>query len=129
VQLNFTVQTGNVTSVVSTPAINLAALATRRLTISTETASSGEPNMVVRLDGQEIARPLTGGPDGALGKVFKYVVDVGGTPSPDAGGADSKITRTYSGVVGGYYAVMTGGETSNFSQSQRAAQQLLAASA
>jgi len=108
----------------------LVDLATKRLTLTTE-INGGIPNVVVRLDGVEIARPLAGngtisGYTPAIGDPFSLTVTMDGAPAT-SGGTDEIISATYSGIVGGYYLLATGGETSNWTQVHRAAQQLLAA--
>ena len=109
--------------------VRLSDLATKRLTLTTEIVG-GIPNVVVRLDGVEIARPLSGngtisGYTPAIGDPFSLTVSMDGTPAPTSSGVDETISATYSGIVGGYYLLATGGETSNWSQVHRAAQQLL----
>jgi RHS repeat-associated protein len=109
----------------------LVDLATKRLTLTTE-INGGIPNVVVRLDGTEIARPLAGngtisGYTPAIGDPFSLTVTMDGTPAATSDGTDEIISATYSGIVGGYYLLATGGETSNWTQVHRAAQQLLTA--
>ena len=89
---------------------------------------------VVRVGGTEVGAIdlLTGsliinGKTIQLGSPFSLVVKMDGSPAPDASGTDQIISATYNAVLGGYYLVATGGETSNWSQVHRAAQQLLAA--
>jgi hypothetical protein len=108
----------------------LADLATKRLTLTTE-INGGIPNVVVRLDGTEIARPLAGngtigGYTPAIGDPFALTVTMDGTPAPTSAGTDEIISATYPGIIGGYYLLATGGETSNWTQVHRAAEQLLA---
>jgi transglutaminase-like putative cysteine protease len=107
----------------------LTDLSTQRLTLSTEIAG-GVPNMVVRLGNTEVARPIQGGDTTpgytpAIGDPFQIIVSMDGSPAPDSNGTDQVIGATYNGIVGGHYLLATGGETSNWSQVHRAAQQLL----
>ncbi len=86
--------------------------------------------MVVRLGGTEIARPIQGngtisGYTPSIGDPFTITVSMDGVPAPDASTSDQVITATYNAIIGGYYLLATGGETSNWSQVHRAAQQLL----
>ena len=109
----------------------LTDVVTKRLTVTTET-SGGIPNMVVRLGGVEIARPISGngtiaGYSPALGDPFTLAVNMDGVPAAVSGGSDNVINAEYPAMIGGYYLVATGGETSNWSQVHRAARQLLSA--
>lgn len=111
----------------------LAELNTKRLTLSTEFVGTGNvPNVVTRLGGTEIARPLSGG--GTIvgytphvGDPYTIQVSMDGAPGAVGGDADRTVSATYSGIIGGYYLMATGGESSNWSQVHRAADQLLAA--
>ncbi|HKT73408.1 MAG TPA: RHS repeat-associated core domain-containing protein [Steroidobacteraceae bacterium] len=110
-------------------AVALSQLAIQRLTLTTEIVG-GIPNMVVRLGGTEIARPIQGngtisGYTPAIGDPFTITVSMDGSPAPDSSTTDQVISATYNAIVGGYYLLATGGETSNWSQVHRAAQQLL----
>src|SRR5208337_2955242 len=104
----------------------LADLSTKKLTLTTE-IDGGIPNVVLYLDGVEIARPLAGngtisGYTPKIGDPFSLTVTMDGVP----GG--NPIQATYSScIVGGYYLLATGGETSNWTQVHRAAQELLQA--
>ncbi len=107
----------------------LADLSTKRLTLTTE-INGGIPNVVLRLDGVEIARPISGsgsigGYTPAIGNPFSLTVSMDGIPASTSSGTDEIISATYSGIIGGYYLLATGGETSNWTQVHRAAQQLL----
>lgn len=110
----------------------LAELNTKRLTLSTEFPPPGNvPNVVTRLGGTEIARPLSGG--GTIvgytphvGNPYTIQVSMDGAPGAVSGDADRTVTASYSGIIGGYYLMATGGESSNWSQVHRAADQLLA---
>src|SRR5208283_227465 len=111
---------------------SLADLSTKRLTFTFEVDANGTKRMVTRLDGTEIAVPLTAGTiiiNGQtvdIGYPFAIDVQMDGTPAATSSGTDKVITAKYSNcVVGGYYLVATGGETSNWSQVHRAAQELL----
>jgi hypothetical protein len=110
----------------------LAELNTKRLTLSTEFPPPGNiPNVVTRLGGTEIARPLSGngtivGYTPHIGDPYTIQVSMDGAPGAVSGDADRTITASYSGIIGGYYLMATGGESSNWSQVHRAADQLLA---
>lgn len=110
----------------------LAELNTKRLTLSTEFPPPGNiPNVVTRLGGTEIARPLSGngtivGYTPNIGDPYTIQVSMDGAPGAVSGDADRTITASYSGIIGGYYLMATGGESSNWSQVHRAADQLLA---
>jgi hypothetical protein len=110
----------------------LAELNTKRLTLSTEFVGTGNvPNVVTRLGGTEIARPLSGGGTivgytPRVGDPYTIQVSMDGAPGAVSSDADRSISATYSGIIGGYYLMATGGESSNWSQVHRAAEQLLA---
>lgn len=110
----------------------LAQLNTDRLTLTTEYPAPGNtPNMVTRFGGVEIARPLSGngtipGYTPTIGDPFTITVSMDGRPDPTGGSDDHTITANYSAAVGGYYLIAAGGEYSNWSQVNRAADQLLA---
>lgn len=112
--------------------ILLAEVNTKRLTMTTEFVGAGNtPNMVVRLGGTEISRPISGD-----GQIYGFVPTIGypiiitvsmdGAPGATSGDTDRTISAEYSAIIGGYYLVATGGESSNWSQVHRAADQLLA---
>lgn len=111
----------------------LAEIDTKRLTLSTEFQPPGNvPNVVVRLGGTEIARPISGngtitGYTPSVGDPFTFEISMDGAPSATPSGTDRSISATYSGIIGGYYLIATGGESSNWSQVHRAAGQLLSA--
>ena len=110
----------------------LVDLATQRLTITLNTASSPQ-QVVVRLGGTIVATPLTmggtiNGQVIGVGTPFSIILNVDGPPATTAGGTDTTVNVNYQNLAaGGYYLISTGGETSNWSQVHRAAQQLLAA--
>lgn len=110
----------------------LAEINTKRLTVTTEFPPPGNiPNVVTRLGGTQIARPLSGngtivGYTPEVGDPFWLDVSMDGAPGAASGDQDRIITASYSGIIGGYYLVATGGESSNWSQVHRAADQLLA---
>lgn len=109
-------------------------LNTRRLTLTTEILSSvSSPSMVLRLGGTEVARPVKAGAivvNGsrpyAVGDAFDLVMSMDGAPGV-GGAVDRSISATYTGIIGGYYLIATGGEYSNWTQVHRAADQLLTA--
>lgn len=111
----------------------LAELNTRRLTLSTEFPAPGNvPNVVTRLGGSEIARPLSGsgtivGYTPRIGDPFTLKVTMDGAPGVSPGDPERTVSASYTGIIGGYYLLATGGEASNWSQVHRAAGQLLAA--
>ncbi len=112
--------------------VSLAELSTKRLTLTYEVGYL--ERLVTRLDGEEIAVPLTVGSliindeVVGLGYPFTITVDMDGPPAVEPEGEDMVISVSYQNcVVGGYYLIATGGETSNWSQVHRAADQLLSA--
>jgi transglutaminase-like putative cysteine protease len=111
--------------------ILLAEVSTKRLTMTTEFVTPGNvPNMVVRLGGMEISRPISGngtisGFVPTIGYPFTLTVSLDGAPGGTSGETDRTISAEYSAIVGGYYLTATGGESSNWSQVHRAAEQLL----
>lgn len=123
---------GGLTLQVGGTPILLAEVNTKRLTMTTEFVSPGNvPNMVVRLGGTEISRPLSGngtisGFVPTIGYPFTLTVSMDGAPGAISGDTDRTITAEYSAIIGGYYLTATGGESSNWSQVHRAADQLLA---
>ena len=123
---------GSATIQVGGSPILLADVNTKRLTMTTEFVAPGNvPNIVVRLGGTEITRPISGngtitGFVPTVGYPFTLTVTMDGAPDPTGGTNDRTITATYSAIIGGYYLVATGGESSNWSQVHRAADQLLA---
>lgn len=106
----------------------LVTLASQRLTLSTEGV-----NVVARLGGDFKGYPLAVVPGYVpkLGDPFSIIVATEAAPDPD----NAKISsvpvqeRTYDAIVGGFYAVATGGETSNWTQVHAATQRLLDAGA
>lgn len=111
-----------------------ALLDTQRLTLTTEIVPpTNAPSMVLRLGGTEVARPVQpgaiivgGSRPYAIGDAFDMVATIDGAPGV-GGAADRNINATYSGIIGGYYLLATGGEYSNWTQAHRASDQLLAA--
>jgi hypothetical protein len=120
---------GTITLSSGTPNILLAEIATKRLTFVPEfDPGDGFPSMVVRLGGVEIARPIDSrGSNGdvPLGSVVTMEITMSGAPSVVSGQPDRDISATYQGMVGGYYLIATGGESSNWTQVHRAAGELL----
>jgi hypothetical protein len=110
----------------------LAQLNTKRLTLTTEFPAPGSvPNMVIRWGGTEVARPISGnstiaGYTPAIGNPYTIIVTMDGAPDASGGVNDNNITANYSAIIGGYYLIATGGESSNWAQVHRAADQLLA---
>ncbi|MFZ5828951.1 MAG: transglutaminase-like domain-containing protein, partial [Planctomycetota bacterium] len=120
-----------IVSGIGTDNILLADIVTKRLTMSLETQPDGSSRFVLRLGGQEIPNPLAGfisvGQEPPVGTPFTLTVVMDGAPGATAAEADKTISAAYGGIVGGYYLIATGGESSNWSQVHRAAEQLLAA--
>lgn len=123
--------------------ISLAEIATYKLTSVLETSLDGSTvEQVWRKGSQKIGGGYinaSGGggsitfgcPEGfktpLIGMTYWISVEMDGAPSVTSGVADRKIKADYSAIIGGYYLVATGGESSNWSQVHRAADQLLAA--
>ncbi|MDP2880069.1 MAG: transglutaminase-like domain-containing protein [Azonexus sp.] len=133
VRVGFRLVSGGLTIQAGGTPVLLAEVNTKRLTMTTEFVGTGNvPNMVVRLGGTEISRPISGGGTivgytPAVGNPFTIMVSMDGAPGAVSGDADRTISASYSGIIGGYYLMATGGESSNWSQVHRAADQLLAA--
>lgn len=129
--LTYTGGSGPVTLTPAATSAQLTDLATQRFTVATEADSYGVPSLVVRLGGTVLATPISlaasGGYFPTTGDPFTLNLTMDGTPDPTGGTNDLRIQATYQGVVGGYYLIAAGGESSNWSQVHRAAQQLLAA--
>lgn len=132
VRVGFRLVSGGLTIQAGGTPILLAEVNTKRLTMTTEFVGTGNvPNMVVRLGGTEISRPISGGGTivgytPAIGDPFTILVSMDGRPGATSSEADLTISAEYSAIIGGYYLVATGGESSNWSQVHRAADQLLA---
>ncbi|MDP2787523.1 MAG: transglutaminase-like domain-containing protein [Pseudomonadota bacterium] len=133
VRVGFKLVSGGLTIQAGGTPILLAEVNTKRLTMTTEFVGTGNvPNMVVRLGGTEISRPISGGGTivgytPAVGNPFTITVSMDGRPGATSSETDLTISAEYSAIIGGYYLVATGGESSNWSQVHRAADQLLAA--
>lgn len=122
--------TGNVTLSGGGSAL-LTDVATQRLTITFEVIN-GQSQLIARKGGTQVGGTITlgGSINGwtpSKGNSLAIYVSLDGAPAATAGGTDQVISAQYSGMAGGYYLVATGGESSNWSQVHRAAQQLLAA--
>ncbi len=132
VRVGFRLVSGGLTIQAGGTPVLLAEVNTKRLTMTTEFVGTGNvPNMVVRLGGTEISRPISGGGTiggytPAVGNPFAILVSMDGRPGATGSEADLTISAEYSAIIGGYYLVATGGESSNWSQVHRAADQLLA---
>jgi RHS repeat-associated protein len=107
--------------------------ATQKLTLSWRPAGSGYTG-IFRLDGTATGTPVNAGGAATIngvamvpGAAVKLLLSMDGAPAPDSSTSDYTITATYDGVIGGYYLLATGGETSNWGQVHQAAQNLLAA--
>lgn len=101
----------------------LADLSTKQLTLTFENATANCVALcaVIRLD--KIVNPVTGQP--AMSNYDPLVLDL----KLDGSDSVNPISAVYYNLnaVGGYYLIGTGGETSNWSQVHRAAEDLLAA--
>lgn len=133
IRVGFRLVSGGLTLQAGGTPVALAEVNTKRLTMTTEFVGTGNvPNMVVRLGGTEISRPISGGGTiggftPTVGTPFTILVSMDGAPGAVSGEVDRTISAEYSAIIGGYYLVATGGESSNWSQVHRAAEQLLAA--
>ncbi|AEF99859.1 transglutaminase-like domain-containing protein [Methylomonas methanica] len=122
--------------------MSLVEVATRRLTSVLEINADGSIiEQVWRLGGEKIGGGyinVSGGggsivygcSDGSskspqLGMPYWISVEMDGAPGATSSDTDKTISASYSAVIGGYYLVATGGESSNWSQVHRAADQLL----
>ena len=117
---------------------SLIDLTTKRLTIIYRPDTSGQSadTMITRLGGDPIwtltvdGSIVVGGQVVQLGTPFRLEVSMDGAPPTVPGQEPETIEATYENlIVGGYYVVATGGETSNWSQVHRAAAELLDANA
>ena len=132
VRVGFRLVSGGLTIQAGGTPLLLAEVNTRRLTMTTEFVGTGNvPNMVVRLGGTEVSRPISGGGTisgytPTIGSPFTIMVSMDGSPGATSVETDRTISAEYSAIIGGYYLVATGGESSNWSQVHRAADQLLA---
>lgn len=109
----------------------LTDVATQRLTVTYEFIN-GQSQLIARKGGTQIGGTITLGSSingwtPSKGDPLTIYVSLDGAPATTTGGIDQVIKATYNGMAGGYYLVATGGESSNWSQVHRAAQQLLAA--
>lgn len=109
----------------------LADLSTKRLTVtySPSSVNGNEDRVEVRLDGNLVATPFkNSGPiQFPLLTPFSLDLTIDGSPGID-GSSDNVVQASYNNfVVGGYYLIGTGGDTSNWSQVHRAADALLEA--
>lgn len=134
---------GNGVSVsMGSASISLVDLVTKKLTSVLNSTQAGQVvEQVFRKGTEKIGGgyiDVSGGgsitfgcPEGSknpqIGMPYWISVEMDGAPSVTSGTPDRKISATYSAVIGGYYLVATGGESSNWSQVHRAADQLLAA--
>lgn len=134
VTLQTTLNLGGLTISAGGGTYPLSDLTTKRLTLTYKPQTLNEAGQVqVRLDGEVVATPITTGGtiNGQIigvGTPFSLNADMDGAPSTTNGQSDGAIEVTYSSlIVGGYYLVGVGGDTSNWSQVHRAARQLLEA--
>jgi len=113
---------------------SLADLSTKRLTLTYVPQTVNTAGQIqARLDGVIVATPITTGGtiNGKIigvGTPFSVEATLDGAPATQAALTDNKIIVNYNNmIVGGYYLIGVGGDTSNWSQVHRAANQLLAA--
>lgn len=113
----------------------LASLATQQLTL-TFTSCSGGIAAHLRLNGVELNSSPSTTPSPVCdtsgnfttGTPLIVTLRLDGAPDPTGGTDDSIVKAVYvNDVVGGYYLIGTGGDTSNWSQVHRAAAKLLQA--
>ncbi len=124
-------------SVFSSDPIALSDLSTKRITLSYFPGNGieGDPfehhQMLLRLDGEIIDTPIVVETSNVevdyIGSRFSVMFEMDGAPST-TGEEDHVIAATYRNLIfGGYYLIGTGGDTSNWSQVNRAAGRLLKA--
>ena len=118
---------------------DLVTVSTQRLTYtfgSTTDSSGTRLLQAFRLDGVQKGTAISISASGQttingelinVGSPLLLHVTMDGPPAPDGNSTDVTITADYNAIIGGYYLIATGGETSNWSQVHRAAQQLLTA--
>jgi len=122
----------------STNPIALADLSTKRITLSYFEGNriSGHlyehHQMALRLDGEIIHRPILiawqNDQADYIGRPFHITFRMDGAPSTTSGDSGSTIEASYNNLLfGGYYVIGTGGDTTNWSQVHRSANQLLSA--
>ncbi|MDP2788298.1 MAG: transglutaminase-like domain-containing protein [Pseudomonadota bacterium] len=104
---------------------SVATLSTQKLTFAYNNANPGTIQMAFRLDGSNVSS-ITAGSIIVNGKALGMGSPLTLSLELDGSGA-TPITASYSAVFGGYYLIGTGGETSNWSQVNRAADELLQA--
>lgn len=130
VALTLKVESGGITLQVSGGTYSLVQIGTQRLTVDYE---FGETDyLVVRLGGQVMRRPLqisgTIIPPIVVGTPLTITIDMDGPPGAEPGQEDTVINVVYDNcIVGGFYLIAAGGESSGWPQVHRAAKQLLAA--
>ncbi len=114
--------------------VSLVDASTKRLTLTLDVRSGTGlfDTMAIRLGGVVIDSPLRGtvvsGFQIKLGMPFTLNLTMDGAPSTRTDVPDKFVSASYPDcVVGGYYLIATGGETSNWSQVHLAADELLQA--
>ena len=116
------------TSFRNSATVSVVALSTQRLTVNWGVIN-GRTELALRLDGTKVGGSISGNlaincggglERFAIGSQFNIEVAIDGPPN------ENPIVVEYQNLIaGGYYLVATGGETSNWTQVQRAYQQLL----
>jgi hypothetical protein len=114
--------------------IDIVSAATQRLTFTYQTIS-GTSTQAFYLGGTQqggggiviTSNLIINGEAIQLGSPLTLNVTMDGPPDPTGGSNDYTITASYQAMIGGYYLIATGGDSSNWSQVHRAAAQLLAA--
>ena len=110
----------------SGPSISLAELSTRRLTLSYSEDGGGAGRQVLRLGGETKFTVITG-PSAVLGsgpveigRPFDLLLTLDGPPAAQPGESAIEYEVEYPNMlIGGYFLIATGGETSNWSQVHR----------
>jgi len=117
--------------------ILIATLNTNPLTLTTQFANTPDKLTVSTKLGDTViathvnkGKTTNGGLSVNAGDQLKIDLAMDGSPDTTVNGTnDRNIAATYYGIIGGYYLIATGGESSNWSQVHRAADQLLVANA
>lgn len=120
-QFTYYLSTGTVTNI-SGGTYSLVDVSTKSLTVSYDNTAG---KLVIQMDGIPVYTVPNQIP---LYNKFAINLTMDGTPASSPSGTDFQVTAEYDNCqAGGYYLVATGGETSNWTQVHRAADQLLAA--
>jgi hypothetical protein len=111
-------------TVIASASVSLVEASTQRFTFMYDTVNTYR--QIFRLDGTEVGTPVTFDTNTTFNTPITLSVSMDGPPGT-GGSADLTITADYDAMLGGAYYIATGGETSNWSQVHRAAQELLTA--